>query len=237
MMYPDVVALSAPFIMANDEEFNYVFDNVEDELRENIENQGFKVAAWTSIGWLYIFSKEKVVTVDDWRALNLATTDTDDSIVQGLKNMGFNAIPIGLDEVITSLTSNLVESCYTVKMGAAAYQWFGIANHMTDMPMAPVLAGIVLSKRAWDRIPDMYKEDMLDAAQDVADQLVEETEALEREAMRIMIRNGLIIHEVPADAAPQWENEFREGFKAIAGQTFSEEFYDRMIQLVEEYRN
>lgn len=235
-IYPDTLVMSLPFLMHSEEEFQHVFSELEDRLREDIEEQGYKVVAWTSVGWLYFFSREKVVYPDDMRRLKLGTTDSDVAIAQALKALDFNAIPVGLTEMLTSLNSGMIDACYTVRTGAAAYQWFGIANHMTDLPMSPVLAGIVISKRAWDRIPDQYKEDMIDAAEKVARTLSRETEALENEAMRIMLENGLIVHDVPTSAKEQWHTEFRSGIEMIKGNSFSVDIYERVKEILQDYR-
>jgi len=235
-IYRDTLVMSLPFLLHSEEEFRYVFSRLEDRLRKDIEKQGFKVVAWTSVGWMYFFAREKVVYPDDMRRLKLGTTDSDVAIAQALKALDFNAIPIGLNEVLTSLNSGMIDACYTVRTGAAAYQWFGIANHMTDLPMAPVLAGIVISKRVWDRIPDMYKEDMIEAAEKVAVTLSRETEALEKEAMRIMLENGLIVHDVPPSAEKQWQTEFSRGIEMIKGDSFSVDIYEQVKELIEDYR-
>ena len=227
-IYPDTFALSLPFLLASDKEFSYVFTQIEDYLRENIEKQGFKLITWTNVGWVYIFAKEKVVAPSDLRQLKLATTDSDKAIAQALKASNFNAIPIGLSEVLTGLNSGMIDACYTVKMGAAAYQWFGIANHMTNLPMAPVLAAIVVSDRAWKRVPEQYKEEMLEAADGVADTLAKETAELEEEAMEIMLENGLIVHDIPPATEKKWRSEFEDAVNMIKGETFSEEVYSRI---------
>lgn len=236
-IYPDTFALSLPFLLSSDDEFDYVFNKVEDYLRENIEKQGFKVITWTSVGWVYIFAKEPVVAPEDLRRLKLATTDSDKAIAQALKANNFNAIPVGLSEVLTGLNSGMIDACYTVKMGAAAYQWFGVANHMTDLPMAPVMAAIVVSDRAWERIPDMYKEDMLDAADKVARTLARETAELEREAMEIMLDNGLVVHDVPSATEQRWRGEFEDTVEMIKGETFSAEIYEMIRTNIDEYRS
>lgn len=236
-IYPDTFALSLPFLLASDDEFDYVFNKIEGYLRKNIEEQGFKVVTWTNVGWVYIFAKEKVVSPEDLRRLKLATTDSDKAIAQALKANNFNAIPVGLNEVLTGLNSGMLDACYSVKMGAAAYQWFGIANHMTNLPMAPVLAAIVVSDRAWRRIPDQYKEDMLDAAEDVSRTLAKETAGLEREAMKVMLDNGLIVHDVPRNLEAQWRSEFEGAVDMIKGETFSEEVYDLIKGYIDEYRD
>jgi TRAP-type transport system periplasmic protein len=236
-IYQDTFALSLPFLMTSDEEFEYVFNQIEEYLRENIESQGFKVITWTNVGWVYIFAKEKVASPSDLRRINLATTDSDKAIAQALKASNFNAIPVGLSEVLTGLNSGMIDACYTVKMGAAAYQWFGIANHMTDLPMAPVLAAIVVSDRAWRGVPDRYKEEMLEAADDVSRTLATETAKLEKEAMDIMLENGLIVHDVPPETEKQWRTEFEKAVDMIKGQTFSEEVYNRIRKHIDDYRS
>ena len=102
--------------------------------------------------------------------------------------------------------------------------------------MAPVIAGIVISKRAWDKVPDRYKEEMIEAAEEVARNLARETEALERQAMDVMLDNGLIVHDVPGSAASQWRDEFVEGLDMIKGDAFSVEIYERVRELLNQYR-
>ncbi len=236
-MYPDVIALNSPFLMESEGEFHYVFKNVEEDLKKDIEDQGFKIVTWTEVGWLNIFARSKVVTIDDLRKMKLATTDSDAGIVQAFKALNINAVPLGYQEIMTSLSSGLVDACYNSRVGAAAYQWFGVANHMVDLPMAPLLAGIVISKRAWDAIPDRYKDDMIQAAEGVSRKLESETETLEAQAMRVMLDNGLQVHDVPPSAEAEWRREFREGLDFVAGDSYSVDFFDKIIRLIEAYRN
>ena len=236
VIYPDSFVLSLPFLMHSDDEFEYVLDNIEGRLKEKIEEQGFRVVAWTSVGWIYFFSTDKVVYPDDMRRLKLATSDSDKAIAQALKALDFNAIPVGLNELLTSLNSGLIDACYTVRLGAAAYQWFGIANHMLDLPLSPVLAGIIVSDRAWRQIPDEYKEEMIRAAERVAAKLASETEELEKDAMEIMLDNGLLVHEAPPAAVEEWRNDFERGIEMITGDTFSEEIYEAVREHLEDYR-
>lgn len=236
VIYPDSFVLSVPFLMHSDDEFEYVLDNIEGRLKENIKEEGFRVVAWTSVGWIYFFSTDKVVYPDDMRRLKLATTDSDKAIAQALKALDFNAIPVGLNELLTSLNSGLIDACYTVRLGAAAYQWFGIADHMLDLPISPVLAGIVVSERAWRQIPDEYKDEMIKAAERVAAKLAGETEQLERDAMKIMLDNGLIVHEAPPAAVEAWRNDFDRGLEMIKGNSFSVDIYETVSEHLEEYR-
>jgi TRAP-type C4-dicarboxylate transport system substrate-binding protein len=235
-IYPDAFVLSLPFLMHSDQEFEYVLDRIEGRLKENIEEQGFKVVGWTSVGWIYFFSTEKVIYPDDLRRLKLATSDSDKAIAQAMKALDFNAIPVGLNELLTGLNSGMIDACYTVRLGAAAYQWFGIANHMMDLPISPVLAGIVVSERAWRQIPDEYKNEMIRAAERVAADLAGETEQLEQDAMQIMLDNGLIVHDIPSDAVEEWREDFARGIEMIKGDTFSEDIYNVVSEHLEEYR-
>jgi TRAP-type C4-dicarboxylate transport system substrate-binding protein len=235
-IYPDAFVLSLPFLMHSDQEFEYVLDRIEGRLKENIEEQGFKVVGWTSVGWIYFFSTEKVIYPDDLRRLKLATSDSDKAIAQAMKALDFNAIPVGLNELLTGLNSGMIDACYTVRLGAAAYQWFGIANHMMDLPISPVLAGIVVSERAWRQIPDEYKDEMIRAAERVAADLAGETEQLEQDAMQIMLDNGLIVHDIPSDAVEEWREDFARGIEMIKGDTFSEDIYNVVSEHLEEYR-
>jgi len=236
MIATDVMSLSVPFIIRNDDEFDYVLSKIQPMLLEKMEKQGFKLIAWTMVGWVYFFSKEEVSNPSELKRLKLAAGESNPANEQAWKALGFDIIQVPLHEVLPALNSGMIEACYIVPLAAAAYQWFGVANHMMDMPISPVLGGIVVSERAWNRVPDRYKEDLLQSAEEAADQLYYDTLALEKDAMKIMLENGLITNPVTETEKEQWRNAFMEGFDLVVGKSFSKEIYEAILKHLEDYR-
>jgi hypothetical protein len=51
-----------------------------------------------------------------------------------------------------------------------------------------------------------------------------------------MKKNGLIIHEAPADSLPKWKEAAAKGMDELVGKVFRKEIYEKMLQLLQEYR-
>lgn len=66
--------------------------------------------------------------------------------------------------------------------------------------------------------------------------LTGETDALEIKALASMKKNGLIIHEAPADSLSQWKEAANKGMDELIGKVFSKEIYEKLLQLLQEYR-
>lgn len=233
---PDSIALSLPFLIHSDSELTFVFSKLKPKLEKDIEAAGFKMIAWTKAGWLYFFSRDPVVYPDDLKRQKLAASDVDVSMAPALKALGFKTVTLTLNEIMAGLSSGMVDACYTVPLGAVAYQWFGIAKNMCTLPMAPVLGGIIISDRIWRRIPEDIKPDLIAAAEKVGGKLEDQNAAMEREMMDIMREHGLAEHAVPPDAEKEWRELFARGVESLVGDSFSTDAYVYVRDIITEYR-
>ena len=108
---------------------------------------------------------------------------------------------------------------------------------MMELPLVPMISGIVVSERVWDSIPGELKGELLDIVDRHLSALGEETAALEQEATQIMLENGLQIQPVSPEAAAEWERVVEEGLELITGTVVSEQMFEEVQTLVEEYRS
>lgn len=233
---PDTIALSIPFLITSNPEFEYVFEKITPFLSRGIEESGYKVLGWTQAGWIHIFSTEKIVFPDDLKQLKIAGSDIDPAMFQAWKELGYEVIPLGMAEVATALSSGMIDACYMVLIGIVAYQLYNIVDYMMDFPISPVIGGFILTNRTWNMIDDSIKPQLLEAAQSAADQLYKETQKLEEEALEVLDDQGVERVRLSDAAREQWRQEFEEGFQIIAGKSFSMEVYNLIKQYVDEYR-
>ena len=119
---------------------------------------------------------------------------------------------------------------------AASGQYFGVAQHMCSLKIAPLVGGLVIADRLWERIPENQKKEMMAAVDRVSKKLAGETERLEQKAIDTMKKNGLVIHEAPADSLAKWKEAAAKGMDEMVGKLFSREIYDRLQAILEEYR-
>lgn len=231
-----VMTLSMPLLIRSEEEYNYVFERLQPGLEAEIEDNGFKVLAWSLAGWVYPFADVAVRTPDDLRPLRLATSPEEQDLIRAYQVLGYQPVSISFPERLAGLVNNMADAHLTVPILAAGFQWFGATDHMTNIKIAPAPGAILMSDRAYRRLPEQYRDEMLAAAAEIAAGLNAEISALEQTALDTMVEFGLEIVE-PTDAErAQWVEEFESAYGVMLGPVFHEDMYAEIAELLDEYR-
>jgi TRAP-type C4-dicarboxylate transport system substrate-binding protein len=233
---PDSVVFNTPFLMNTDQEFNHVFDRLKPDFEKNIEAKGFKVVFWTLIGWEYFFSKNVVLYPEDMKKEKLSYTTSGTEMGHAWKKMGYQLVPTDLKDMLMALQSGINTAFYLPPLVAGSGQFFALAPHMLNMRLAPIVGSLVLTDKAWNSIPAQFREPMMKAMAKISDRLYQQTLDLDKEALKTMSENGLIIHEPPADALGRWRAAAALGMDELVGKAFSKEIYDRVSAILQEYR-
>jgi TRAP-type C4-dicarboxylate transport system substrate-binding protein len=235
-IHPDVYALNIPFFLDSEEELDYILANMKPYFEKEIENKGFKVIAWSKAGWIYFFSKHPVLYPQDLKKHKLSFSTGSPEWEQAWKQSGFHVVPNELKDLMMALQSGMVDAFYLSPLLAASGQYFPAAPNMCPLKIAPLMGGMVFSKKIWDRIPGQYKEKMLALAREMANRLYQETIELEKEAVEEMKKHGLKINPVPADALAKWRASSSKGMDALIDKAFSNDVYERLKKHLEEFR-
>jgi TRAP-type C4-dicarboxylate transport system substrate-binding protein len=232
----DIYAVQLPLLIRTTEEMEYVMAEMEPTLNKMLQEKGFKMVAWFLAGWAHLFSKTPAVTPGEVKRLKLQVDYSAPTIIQAWKELGFRMVPVASTEVLTALQSDMLEAFLLTPLTAAAVQWFGLAKNMMDLPIAPMIGGIIISERVWNSIPDDLKPELLSIVEQHLDALSRETTDLEEKAVAIMLENGLQIHQVSPQAEAEWERVMSEGLDLITGKVVSAEMVGEVKRHLAEYR-
>lgn len=233
----DVFLLNVPFLFSNEAEANHVLEEVTPTYKKLFAEKGFVLLGWTIAGWINFFSREPVVTPRDLQMQKLAVAGNSPDQVQAWKNVGFHVIPLDTPNLMSGLSSGMIDALYTSPLAAASYQWFGIANNMCALNIAPLIGAIVISERTWRQIPESYRTDMEQSAKQVMKPLYADTRKLETQAMTVMENNGLTVNDVPPSVAQQWRSLLDRGVKPLIESSYSMSLYEKIKSLIQSYRS
>ena len=131
--------------------------------------------------------------------------------------MGFRVVPMDINDFIMGLQSGMIDAFYNAPMAAASYQWFALAPNMMDLKLSPVIGGIIISERAWKKIPDEFHAEMIEAAREMSAGFYSEALQLEERAVGVMLDNGLQINKTTGDEAALWRKTMQTGISSIVG--------------------
>lgn len=234
---PDIQALQMPLMLTNYAEVDYVKERLAAKLEALFEAKGFKVLHWGEAGWLHFFTQKPVLRPDDLRPLRLFAWAGDDPIyIDAWKDAGYNPVPIPLGEMLTALQTGLINAFAAPPISALAFQWFGLAKNMTDLQWLPLVGATVISQKSWQEIPEHLRPLLLRAARDASVRYKDDVRKINSDSIEVMKKHGLIVHRVPKEAMPEWEQRARAGYQRLIGKVVSAQMVAEVERLRNEYR-
>lgn len=235
---PKTFLLSLPGILRSEAELDFVIEEFTPRFDEEFVDEGFRILAWSKSGWAYFFSKNQTRTAEGLMNEKLSVSSAEEETAANFKALGFNVVPVDLNELMVALQSGMVSAFYAPPMAAAAYQWFALAPHMIEFAMAPVIGGLVISERTWNRIPRRYHVELKQAIETVALDFYAESERLNKEALSVMARHGLQLENLTDSQKEDWYEVMTSGHKLIVGdgKWIDDDLYREFISTLEGLR-
>ena len=231
-----ILTLSMPLLIRDQGEFDHVFEEVQDELEDEIGGEGFRVLSWSTAGWLYFFSGDRMTSPDELRSAKLAASPEEMELVRAYQLMGYQPIAVPYTERLAALANGMVNSYLTVPILAAGFQWFGATPYMLNLRIGPAPGAIVMSDRAYRMLPADVRDEMIAAAREIAGGLSEDILELEQTAVDTMVDFGLNIVELTDAQRQVWVDELEASYDVMLGLVFDEELYETIQELLDEYR-
>ena len=234
---PEIMTLSCPFLIRNDEELDLVLAGLKGELEEKINSKDCFTLAWARVGWVKIFSKQPVFVPADLKKQKLGTNAEQAELNQAFKTMGFQMIPVARNDILIALNSGMVDAVYESPIAVGSTQIFGLAKNMASINIAPFMGGIILNQRAWRSIPDKYKPQLIAATRKSEAELDQSIRGLEDDMVKTMGNYGLKVNQVSPEQEQLWYDEIGKVMPSLIGTAFDRDIYNRIEAILKDYRS
>jgi TRAP-type C4-dicarboxylate transport system substrate-binding protein len=203
---PEMGVLSTPMIYKSKEDLLRVQNALAPKIEERMKKKGFVVLSWAIAGWVRFFVPEDQPSIEGLKKARMHVFAGDDRILELWKTMGVNAIPLSGTDVLTGLQSGMVNAFFTTPVMAYASQWFAFTPYMIEMPWAPMIGAIVVSKRAWEKVPEDLHPKLIAIAKEKSLRLDLEMQRLETQAISEMQKRGLTLVRPNTQQLEQWQS-------------------------------
>jgi len=234
---PSVAGLqSMPMSFNSLDEVDYVGDRLRPMLEKRLVEKGYVVLFWTDAGWVRFFSTKPVVHPDDLKKLKLFTWAGNAAQVEAYKAAGMNPVPLETADAVPGFTTGLVEAIPMPPFAVLGAQLDSKARHMLELNWGPLVGALVITKKAWDRIPDNLKEALRAAAIEAGKENKSAGRADSEESVKRMQQRGLIVHQITPEIEAEWRNMVASVNQQIRGKLVPPDIYDEAQRLIKEYR-
>jgi TRAP-type C4-dicarboxylate transport system substrate-binding protein len=149
---------------------------------------------------------------------------------------GVKAIPLSVPDVLVGLQTGLVDVVYAPPTGAISLQWFTKIKYLTDVPLVYLAGGIIVKKDIFRSIPPAYQDFILESFQNYLDQLKITTRNENREAIKVMTKQGVKIVTPSKDQIDEFKRLSDKGMSRLGSQSFSKNVLDEVTSILEGYR-
>jgi len=222
-----------PFFFESYDELNEVTEKLTPEISKRIEAKGFVLLNWGHGGWTQLFTKKPIVTVADLKKAKLYTSAGNDRMVQWFKANGFEPRAMAMTDIMTGLTTGMVEAVPTTPLAALLFQWYRQTPNMLDIGLAPVVGATVMTRKAWNAVPEADRPKLRAAALGVQKRLQDDVPKQDAAAVAEMTKRGLVVTQA---SAPEWRREIDALAKTMRGEMVPPDMFDLAVKARDNYR-
>ena len=238
LIEPGVAGLqNMPMMFRSLDEVDYVGRKLQPKLQKRMHDKGFVVLSWIDTGWVRFFSRTPVVRIDDLKKLDLFTWAGDTKTIDVMTHAGLKPVPLETDNILTGLQTGLIDAVPMPPFYALALQVYRHAPHMLDLHWAPLVGALVVTRKAWERIPVELRPQLREAAENTGAEI---KAAGRREAVQSILtmreKWGLTVHEVTPTIEAEWRAATEAAYPKIRGAIVPAEIFDEVRSLLREYR-
>jgi TRAP-type C4-dicarboxylate transport system substrate-binding protein len=237
MIDESIRVLEVPMMFKDINEVDYVADKMWGYFQKKFEGKGFKLNDRGEVGWIYVYSKDKLETVDQMKKAKIWQWGDDKIIASLYGKLGLTGVPLGVPEVDSSLTSGRLTAAYGSPYSTVALQWFSKVKFMTSMPMSFAIGASVVSIDATKKISAEDQKTIVEVAKSSAKKLRKVIRKANDEAKETMKKRGIVVVTTPAETVTAFEKAAVDVQKAMVEKgVFSQQELDMVIKYRDEYR-
>jgi TRAP-type C4-dicarboxylate transport system substrate-binding protein len=233
---PEMALLYAPFLFDDQQEADYVYDNLLTGLyRELLAEKGLQLISWYEIGFLDVYAKEPLLLPADADSRRFRVGSGPAARLFA-KALGADVIPLGFADVVPSLQTGLIEAG---ENAVSLYARTGIAGEAPHLTITDHSFGVsvIVASKAWFDALTPEQRSMVTAAWPA----IETTRAVVRAESARDLQDaslGIVVHPL----TPQQRDVWRAATADVTEQLIakiggrSREVYERIQLARAEYR-
>jgi len=233
---PDFRVMGIPFLFRSYEEVDRVAAGLMPMFRKKFSAKGLELLATTEVGFIYTMSKAPVDGIASLKQRKAWAPENDPVSLVFLKNIGVTPVLLSIPDVMSSLETGLIDTVFNSFYGAIVMQWFTKTKYITDIPFGYAYGALVLSKRAFGRLPPEYARICRAAAAHHFPRLIAAARKSNADSLAALKKQGVrLVAPRPGEVEKlaRWRDRT---VKELNGRIFSKGVYEKTMRILAESR-
>ncbi|MFN2442496.1 MAG: TRAP transporter substrate-binding protein DctP [Thermoanaerobaculia bacterium] len=225
-----------PLMFRSLDEVDYVGEKLRPRIEKNLRDKGYVVLFWADLGWVRFFSRDRIITPADLKKAKLFSWAGNIDEADILKAAGFNPVPLETADILPSLNTGLINAVALPPYYAAALQIHKSAPHMLEMNWGPLVGGLVVRERSWNKLSPETQRALARTAWQAGERMRAQNRSESDRAVKAMAANGLKVHKLTPAQEAEWLAAVRAAYPTIRGRIVPADLFDEVERHLAEYR-
>jgi TRAP-type C4-dicarboxylate transport system substrate-binding protein len=225
-----------PMVFRSWDELDYVRERLRPTLERRFLDKGFVVLCWGDSGWVRFFSKEPALHPADYRKMKVFAWAGDNPQADIMKTLGYQPVSLEVSDILPGLQTGMISMVPSTPFWALTLQFYGHAPYMLEMDWAPLVGAIVVTRKVWDAMSPAGREALRQAGEAAGAKLRAVSRREHEEAVAAMKKRGLRVQSITPEIEAEWRQAAERMYPMIRGRMVPAEAFDRVQQLIGEYR-
>jgi TRAP-type C4-dicarboxylate transport system substrate-binding protein len=126
-------------------------------------------------------------------------------MVQWWKSHGYQPVPLASTDIMTGLTTGMIEALPTTPLAALSLQWYRPTPYMLDLGVAPLVGATVVTKKAWQGLSPEDQKIVRQLARQMEQRLQQAIPVQDQRAVEEMTRRGLTVTHPGPEQVKAWD--------------------------------
>jgi TRAP-type C4-dicarboxylate transport system substrate-binding protein len=149
----DVRVVEIPYTFAGDNKKAWsTVEKLTPFFNKEIAKKKFVNLGFFEIGMVYFVSQRETPSLKSLKGIKIWSWEGDRIVNTMISKMNLISVPLALPDVLSSLSTGIIEAAYAPPMGMIALQWNTKIKYLVDFPIAYSLGSFLISDKAWNKI-------------------------------------------------------------------------------------
>lgn len=152
-IFSDIRAVELPFNFYQDrEKAKRVLDEMMPYFTKGLAKRGFQNLGMYELGNVYVVSTKKVTSIQEMKGIKIWAWEGDKVVAAMIESLELVSVPLSLPDVMSSLSTGIIDSAYAPALGIMALQWNGKVKYLVDFPTAYSIGALLIDQKIWSKI-------------------------------------------------------------------------------------
>ncbi|HLE12520.1 MAG: hypothetical protein A2504_03570 [Bdellovibrionales bacterium RIFOXYD12_FULL_39_22] len=224
----DVRVMEIPLSFgANRQKALETLESMSDFLSAKMEQNGFVNLGFFEIGLVYLVSKKKISRWGDLPGIKIWLWEGDPLVTTLVEATKLVSVPLPLPDVLTSLSTGMVDAAYSPPLAILALQWNTKVKYLLDYPITYSVGAFLLDKKEWMKVPAKFQNKIMEVSKKCMRDITEANAKANQESLIALKQGGIEFISFPEEDYKIMGNMRREIITRLVNKLFTQEALDR----------